>query len=148
MTNSIKEKQRELIEEFREINDWRERYRAIIEYGEELGSLPEEFRQDYYLIKECQNRAWLGACFREGKVVYYADAESQIVKGLAAMLIELYSNHTTSEILNTPAEFIPELQLGENLTRNRTNGLGALVSRIKRIALGFELEEQQAKVPK
>jgi cysteine desulfuration protein SufE len=146
---SIEAKQQELISDFEELEDWRERYRAIIEFGEELAPLPPEFRHDKYLVKECQNRVWLGALQKaDSSVEYFADGESQIVKGLAALLINLYSGHTADEILNTPAEFVQALRLGENLTRNRTNGLAALVSRIKRFALQFQLEAAHAIPPR
>lgn len=139
MQESIIQKQKSLVAEFREIDDWRERYRAIIEMGEELPPFPEEFRTDENLIKECQNKMWLASAFIDGRVVFYADGESQIVKGLAAILVLLYSNHNPNEILDTPADFIPQLQLGENLTRNRSNGLAALVTRIKQSALKYQL---------
>ena len=143
---TILEKQRELIEEFQEIEDWRERYRAIIECGSELPALPSALKTDANLIRECQNRVWL-AGRKEDKdlIFYFADGESQIVKGLAAMLVDLYSGHTANEILNTPAEYVEALGLGENLTRNRSNGLTALVGRVKRIALTYQLLEQGAK---
>lgn len=140
MQESIIQKQKNLIAEFKEIDDWRERYRAIIEMGEELPHFPEEFRTDENLIKECQNKMWLASAYINGNVVFYADGESQIVKGLAAILVSLYSNHNPNEILDTPADFIPQLQLGENLTRNRSNGLAALVTRIKQSALKYQLK--------
>jgi cysteine desulfuration protein SufE len=139
MQESIIQKQKNLVIEFKEIDDWRERYRAIIEIGEELAPFPEEFRTDENLIKECQNKVWLASAFVDGCVIFYADGESQIVKGLAAILVSLYSYHNPSEILDTPADFIPELKLGENLTRNRSNGLAALVARIKQSALKYQL---------
>ena len=115
MQESIIQKQKNLVIEFKEIDDWRERYRAIIEIGEELAPFPEEFRTDENLIKECQNKVWLASAFVDGCVIFYADGESQIVKGLAAILVSLYSYHNPSEILDTPADFIPELkQINDN----------------------------------
>jgi len=145
MQASISQKQKDLVAEFREIDDWRERYRAIIEFGEELPPFPEELRTNEHLIKECQNKVWLASAFFDGSVVFYADGESQIVKGLAAILVLLYSNHPPNEILDTPAEFIPELKLGENLTRNRSTGLAALVTRIKQSALKYQLAQAKVK---
>jgi cysteine desulfuration protein SufE len=139
MGESIFEKQNRLIQEFNEIEDWKERYRAIIEFGDELPPFPEELRIDENLIKECQNRTWLASKLINGHVIFYADGESQIVKGLAAILVYLYSNHDPAEILNTPVEFINKLKLGENLTRNRSNGLAALVVRIKQNTLRHQL---------
>lgn len=146
MANII-EIQNEIIEDFSFLDDWKDRYRAIIECGRELPEYPEEYQNDQFLIRECQNRVWLYSFMNEGKVYFLADSEAHIVRGLAALLVKIYSGHAPSDILNTPPEFIHELQLGENLTRNRSNGLVAFVSRIKKYALGFQLLLQNTVPP-
>jgi cysteine desulfuration protein SufE len=141
----IADKQALIIREFRDIPEWKERYRRIIDRAAYLPPLPEECRIEKLLVKGCQNRAWLHADFKEGRVEYVADSESQIVKGLVALLIELYSGHSPDEILSTPPIFIQQLNLGENLTVNRANGLASMVSHIKRYALAFKLLSEQRK---
>jgi cysteine desulfuration protein SufE len=147
MTN-IFTRQNEIIEEFKEIEDWRDRYRAVIEYGRDLPKFPEEKKSDNYLIRECQNRAWVLGYEKDGYVYYLIESEAQIVRGLAAILIKIYSGSPPDEILNTPATFVSELGLGENLTRNRVNGLAGMVTRVKQYALSVKLTHERVKPPK
>jgi cysteine desulfuration protein SufE len=144
---SIVQRQKDIIEEFAEIEDWRDKYRAIIEYSAELSPYPEELKLDKYLIRECQNKAWLTAAFVDNRVFYYADSEAILVKGLISLLVKIYSVASPQEILDTPADFINKLGLGESLSQNRVNGLSGFVARIKQYALSFQLESHHAQVP-
>jgi cysteine desulfuration protein SufE len=135
----ISEKQAKITKEFQEITDWKERYRKIIDRGIHLKPLPEQFRTSKFLVKGCQNQVWLHAECHNGRVHFFADSEAQIVKGLVTLLLEVYSGHAPDDILSTPPIFIAQLNLGENLSMNRANGLSAIVSQIKRYALAFKL---------
>lgn len=135
----IMETQREIVQEFEQISDWKERYKRIIELGRALPELPDEHRLDENLVKGCQNRVWLHASLEGDIVRFEADSEAQIVKGLVALLLRVYSGHPPDEIIAAPPEFIQELQLGENLTMNRANGLASMIKQMKMYAMGFKL---------
>jgi cysteine desulfuration protein SufE len=132
-------RQEALVAEFEFLDDWRERFKEIINFGNRLAELPSEFKQDLNLVRGCQNRVWIGSRFIEDKVFYYADSESQIVKGLIAMLVYAFSGFTPNEILNTPPHFIAQLGLDKSLLSNRLNGLQAALVRIRQLALGYQL---------
>lgn len=135
----IMETQREIVQEFEQIADWKERYKRIIELGRALPDFPDEHRLDENLVKGCQNRVWLHASLEGDTVRFEADSEAQIVKGLVALLLRVYSGHHPDEIIAAPPEFIQELQLGENLTMNRANGLASMIKQMKMYAMGFKL---------
>ena len=136
--SDIEQAQREVIEEFSAISDWRTRYQKIIASGRELPALDEAFRTEENIVRGCQNRVWLHAeRMDDGRVRFYADSEAMIVRGLVALLVRIYSERTPEEILATEPRFIHELGLGENLTMNRVNGLAAMVTQMKRYAMVF-----------
>lgn len=136
---TIEETQQEIIDTFAPMKDWQERYRKIIQIGKELPALAEEHKLEQNLIKGCQNRAWLHAELTpEGTVRYLADSEAMIVRGFVALLLQVYSDHTPDEILEAGPRFIEELQLGENLSLNRANGLASMVKQIKLYAMAFK----------
>lgn len=135
----IMETQREIIAEFERIGDWKERYKHIIELGRQLDPLDDEHRVESNIVKGCQNRVWLHAWLDGDKVRFSADSEAQIVKGLVALLLRVYSGHSPDEIIAAPPEFIQELKLGENLTMNRANGLASMIKQMKMYAMGFKV---------
>lgn len=135
----IMETQREIIAEFERIGDWKERYKHIIELGRQLEPLDDEHRVESNIVKGCQNRVWLHAWLDGDKVRFSADSEAQIVKGLVALLLRVYSGHSPDEIIAAPPEFIQELKLGENLTMNRANGLASMIKQMKMYAMGFKV---------
>ncbi len=134
----IEEAQQAIIDEFGQLSDWQDRYRKIIKVGRELEDMPEEHKVDSNLVKGCQNRAWLHARLDGDRVIYMADSEAMIVRGFVALLVRAYSNQTPDDIIATPARFIDELQLGDNISLNRANGLASMVKQIKFYALGFK----------
>lgn len=138
-TQSIDEAQQEIIDEFSAIEDWQERYRRIIKIGRELAEMPEEHKVEANLVKGCQNRAWVHAELGEdGRITYMADSEAVIVRGFVAMLLRAYSGHTPDEIIAAPPRFISELNFGENISLNRSNGLASMVKQIKLYALAMK----------
>jgi cysteine desulfuration protein SufE len=135
---TIKEKQNELVERFKDLNDWEERYTQIIKLGRELADLPEEFRLDKNKIDGCQSQVWIHAEFNDGKIFIYADSDAMIVKGLIAMLVNVYSGHTPEEILSSPPEFLKEIGVDTHLSPTRKNGLSAMLKQIQMYALAFK----------
>ena len=136
---TIAEIQQQIVEDLSFLDDWRERYREIITLGEALQPMPGNLKSDLNLVRGCQNRVWVASRFEDGKVFYMAESEAQIVRGLVAILLKCYSGFTPDEILNAPASFIHDLNLGENLTKSRVNGLSSILARIKQYAMSYKL---------
>ena len=139
---TINEKQDEIIAEMSELDDWMDRYAYIIDLGNSLPPIAEEYKTPESLIEGCQSRVWIHAELTpEGKVVFTADSDAIIVKGIISMLIEVLSGHTPQEILDADLYFIDRIGLSEHLSPTRSNGLLAMVKQIKMYALAYkELE--------
>lgn len=135
---TIIEKQQEIIDEFKYLKDWDEKYMLIIELGRKLHPFPEEQRIEKNKIDGCQSQVWMNANLDEGKILFDADSDAMIVKGLIAILLKIYSGHTPDEILATPPNFIKEIGLENHLSPTRKNGLSAMLTQIKNYALVFK----------
>jgi cysteine desulfuration protein SufE len=138
---TIEDKQQEIIEEFRDIEDWMDRYGYIIDLGNALPAIDESLKTPDRLIEGCQSRVWLEATMADGKVQYTADSDAIIVKGIISLLISVLSDHTPDEILNADLHFIDEIGLSEHLSPTRSNGLVAMVKQIRAYAAAFKLKE-------
>jgi cysteine desulfuration protein SufE len=135
---SIEETEAEIVEAFSWFENWEEKYEYIIELGKKLPSLEEEYKKEENIIKGCQSTVWLVAEYRNGKVIYKADSDALIVKGLVSMLISVLSGHTPDEILEARLGFIKEIGMMAHLAQTRSNGLVAMVRQIKNYALAFK----------
>ena len=136
---TIKEKEDELVDQFADIDDWMDRYAYIIDLGNALEPLPEWLKTPDRLIEGCQSRVWLDAeKTADGKVVYRADSDAIIVKGIISMLVEVLSGHTPDEILADDLSFIQRIGLAEHLSPTRSNGLVAMVKQMRAYALAFK----------
>ena len=136
---TIKEKEDELVDQFADIDDWMDRYAYIIDLGNALEPLPESLKTPDRLIEGCQSRVWLDAeKTADGKVVYRADSDAIIVKGIISMLVEVLSGHTPDEILADVLSFIQRIGLAEHLSPTRSNGLVAMVKQMRAYALAFK----------
>lgn len=135
---SIKEKQAELVNEFKELDDWDDKYAQIIKMGRQLPEFPAEYRIDKNKIEGCQSQVWIHAELKDGKVVLQADSDAMIVKGLISILITVYSNHTPDEILISPPDFLNEIGIDKHLSLTRKNGLGAMLKQIQMFAVAYK----------
>ena len=136
---TIKEKEDELVDQFADIDDWMDLYAYIIDLGNALEPLPESLKTPDRLIEGCQSRVWLDAeKTADGKVVYRADSDAIIVKGIISMLVEVLSGHTPDEILADDLSFIQRIGLAEHLSPTRSNGLVAMVKQMRAYALAFK----------
>lgn len=140
---SILEKEKELIEEFELFDDWMDKYEHIIDQAKSLPMLDAQYKTDEYLVKGCQSKVWLNAEMKDGKVVYSADSDAVITKGIIALLIRVLSNESPQDIVNADLGFIEAIGLKEHLSPNRANGLASMVKLMKTYALGFQLKEKQ-----
>lgn len=134
----IKDIQDEIIEEFTGFDDWLDRYQLLIDLGNEQEPLPEEYKTDNNLIEGCQSRVWLQADVVDGKVIFRAESDALIVKGIVALLIKVYSGHTPDEILASEPYFVEAIGLKEHLSPTRSNGLVAMIKQMRLYALAFK----------
>jgi cysteine desulfuration protein SufE len=134
---TIKEIQEEIVDEFSMFEDWEDRFQYIIDLGKNLPLIDEQFKTDQNTIKGCQSKVWLHAKIVDGKVVFTADSDAIITKGIIAILIRAFSNQTASDILNADTNFIDEIGLKEHLSPTRANGLVSMIKNIKMYALAF-----------
>lgn len=134
---SIKDIQNEIIDEFSLFEDWIQKYEYLIELGKSIKPIKEENKIDSNLIKGCQSKLWLHAEFSKGKMVYTADSEAIITKGIAAILLRVFSNQTPNDIINSNVDYIDKIGLKEHLSPTRANGLMSLVKQLKYYALAF-----------
>ena len=137
---TIKEKQQEIVEEFDFLEDWEQKYEYIIDLGKELKGIPEDQKKEENLIKGCQSKVWLNAEYKDGKLVFNADSDGILPKGIVSLLVSIYSGHSTQEILDSDFNFISEIGLQEFLSPSRANGLMAMTQQIKFYAVAFQLK--------
>lgn len=131
---TLKERQDELVEEFSMFDDWLDKYEYLIDLGKNLEPFPEELKTDDRLIKGCQSRVWLDAEAKDGVIVFRADSDAIITKGIISMLISVYSGRSAAEIAEDDFSFVDRLGLKENLSSTRVNGLVSMLETIRTIA--------------
>ena len=137
---SINELQDEVVEEFSDFEDWMDKYQMLIDLGNDLDALDEKYKNEQNIIDGCQSRVWLQCDNIDGKLVFTADSDALIVKGIIALLIRVVSNHTPQEILDAVFYFGEKIGLREHLSPTRSNGLLAMVKQIKAYALAYNLK--------
>lgn len=140
---TINELQDEVIEEFSDFTDWMDKYQLLIDLGNEQEPLDEKYKTESNLIDGCQSRVWLQADYVDGKIVFTAESDALIVKGIIALLIRVLSGHTPQEILDADLYFIERIGLKDHLSPTRSNGLLAMVKQIRMYALAFKMKDEQ-----
>ncbi|MFC2135270.1 SufE family protein [Bacteroidota bacterium] len=135
---TIQEKQQELINEFEEFTDWDDRYAHIIAMGKKMNPFPEEYKNDKNKIEGCQSQVWMNANLADGKILLDADSDAMIVKGLAAMLVRVYSGSSPDEILESPPLFLKQIGIENHLSPTRKNGLSSMLKQIQMYAVAFK----------
>ena len=133
--------QEEIIDEFSMFDDWDERFQYVIDLGKSLPLIDEKFKTEDNIIKGCQSKVWLHADEQDGKLVFTADSDAIITKGIIAVLIRTFSNQKPKDILDADTTFIDQIGLKEQLSPTRANGLVSMIKQIKLYALGFEAKK-------
>ena len=131
---SIQDIENEIVEEFALFDDQMDRYDYIIDLGRKLPDFPEQFRTDDFLVKGCQSSVWLHAFLKDGKLFFDADSNTAITKGIISLLVRVYSGQTPQEILATEPIFIEKINLRSHLSSQRSNGLNAMLQKMKMYA--------------
>ncbi len=135
---TIQEIQEEIVDEFSMFDDWMQRYEYIIELGKSLPLIDEQYKTEDNIIKGCQSKVWVHAEQKGDKVVFTADSDAILTKGIIAILIRTFSNQTPKQILDANTNFIDEIGLKEHLSPTRANGLVSMIKQIKMYALAFQ----------
>ncbi len=128
----------DIISEFSLFEDWMEKYEYIIELGKSIPLIDPKFKTDDNLIKGCQSKVWMHAEIKNNNVLFYADSDAIITKGIIAILIRVFSNQNPKNILESDTKFIDEIGLKEHLSPTRANGLVSMIKQIKIYALAFK----------
>lgn len=134
---TIKEIQDEIVDEFSMFDDWMQRYEYIIELGKSLPLIDEQYKTEDNIIKGCQSKVWVHGEQNDNKIVFTADSDAILTKGIIAILIRTFSNQKAAAILEANTDFIDEIGLKEHLSPTRANGLVSMIKQIKMYALAF-----------
>ena len=135
---TIQEIEKEITEEFSLFDDWMDKYNHIIDIGKSLPMIDEKYKTDQYLISGCQSRVWLSAEMKDGKVLFKAESDAIITKGIVNILIRVLSNQTPDDIIKTDLGFLDKIGLKEHLSPTRSNGLTSMIKQMKLYAVVFK----------
>ena len=142
--SSIQDIQNDIIEEFDMFEEWMEKYEHIIELGKTLPLIDAQHKTEEHIIKGCQSQVWLHAEFQNGNVIYTADSDAIMTKGIIALLVRTFSNQQPNNIVNANTDFIDQIGLKEQLSPTRANGLLSMVKQMKLYALAFQSKNTNA----
>ncbi len=142
---NIQEKIKATVDNIIQFKDWEDKYAAIIKLGKEMPSMPEEFRVDGNKVSGCQSQVWLYPDMSSSldKVLFYADSDALIAKGLIALVLQVYNSSSAQEIMTTAPNFIQDMGLDSHLSPNRANGLQAMIKQIKLYAYALSVKAGQ-----
>lgn len=135
---SIQNIQQDIIDEFDMFEEWMDKYEHIIDLGKSLPLIGEQYKTEDNLIKGCQSRVWLHAQHKDGKVIYTADSDAIMTKGIIALLVRAFSKQKAQDIVEADTDFINQIGLKEQLSPTRANGLVSMVKQMKLYALAFQ----------
>lgn len=137
---TIEETEQEIIEEFEIFDDWMGKYEHLIEMGKSLPMIDEKYKTDDKLIKGCQSRVWMHSELKDGKIIFTADSDAIITKGMVALMIRVLSNHTPDEIIDSKLAFVEKIGLTQHLSPTRSNGLVSMIKQMKMDALAYKVK--------
>jgi cysteine desulfuration protein SufE len=143
LSQSISEIQEEIIDEFSMFDDWMQRYEYMISLGKSLPLIDEKYKTDDYLIKGCQSKVWVHAALEGDQLIFKADSDAIITKGIIAILIRVFSHQKPEDIMEADTSFIDEIGLKEHLSPTRANGLVSMIKQIKLYAIAFRTQLNQ-----
>lgn len=138
---SIQEKQNQIIDEFNFFQDWSEKYQYLIDLGKSLPDFDQNNRTDSNLINGCQSKVWLNSSFNDNIVIFEADSDAIISKGIISLLIRVFSGHNPKDILEANIDFIEKIGLNSHLSQTRANGLLSMIKQIKIYALAYQVKK-------
>ncbi len=138
--NSIETKQQEIVSEFSFFEDWMQRYEHLIELGKSLPLIASEYKTDDNIIKGCQSKVWVHAELDQDRLIFTADSDAILTKGIIALLIRVFSEENPKDIIDSKTDFIDQIGLKEHLSPTRANGLLSMIKQIKLYAIAFQTQ--------
>ncbi|MBT8399049.1 MAG: SufE family protein [Rhodothermia bacterium] len=139
-STSIRERERQIVDEFSMFDDWMGRYEYLIELGSDLPLIEDRYKTDEFKIKGCQSQVWLRPDYRNGRVYFRADSDAVITKGLIALLVRVLDGELPADIATAPLRFIDEIGMKEHLSSTRKNGLASMIRQIRSYASSVTAE--------
>ena len=139
---TIVEIENQIINEFSMFEDWMDKYNYLIELGKSLPLIDEKYKTDQYIISGCQSKVWLHAAFTDELVIFTADSDAIITKGIISILIRVLSHHTPDEIISSDMDFVDQIGLKEHLSPTRSNGLTSMIKQMKLYAIAFKMKKE------
>ncbi len=140
---TLLDRQKQIVTEFSGLKDWEDRYKKLIELGKLLPDLPDDKKTDDSKVKGCQSQVWMHAQLVDGKVLFEADSDALLVRGLVYMLLKVYSGAKPEEIVSTPPDFVKDIGLESKLSPSRANGLYSMIKQMKYYAMAFQSLQSQ-----
>ncbi len=137
---SIEEIEQEIIDEFELFEDWMGKYEYLIDMGKSLPIIEDKYKTEDKLIKGCQSRVWMQSDLKDGKIIFTADSDAIITKGMVALMVRVLSNHTPDDILNAKLGFVDKIGLTQHLSPTRSNGLVSMIKQMKMDALAYKTQ--------
>ncbi|MEJ2112665.1 MAG: SufE family protein [Flavobacteriaceae bacterium] len=137
---TIQDIQNDIIEEFSMFDDWEERYQYMIDLGKTLPLIDEQYKTESNIIKGCQSKVWVHAEMKDEKIIFTADSDAIITKGIIAILIRVFSNQHPKDIIDAETSFIDEIGLKEHLSPTRANGLVSMIKQLKMYAIAYQTQ--------
>lgn len=138
MDMNLLSRQQQVVSDFSGLADWEERYKKLIELGKALPELPDDKKTEDAKVKGCQSQVWMHARVENGRVIFEADSDALLVRGIVALLLKVYSGSTPDEIIATPPDFVREIGLESKLSPSRANGLFSMIKQMKYYAMAFK----------
>ncbi len=135
---TLLERQKQIVAEFSGLSDWEARYKKLIEFGKHLPELPDAKKTEDSKVKGCQSQVWMHARLEDERVIFEADSDALLVRGLVAMLVKMYSGARPEEIISTPPDFVKDIGLESKLSPSRANGLFSMIKQMKYYAMAFQ----------
>ena len=142
---AIQNRIQKILDEFSKIPDWEARYKRLIDLGKELPAMDEQNKTDANKVRGCQSQVWLWANMEADRIIFQADSDASITKGIVALLVNVYSRSTPDEILITKPDFLTQLGIREHLSMSRANGLNAMLKQITIYAMAFKAKASMQK---
>ena len=135
---NLAEKIKSLVSDFQSCTDWESKYEKLIQYGKRLNSLPDTEKSEDLKVKGCQSQVWIKAELRDGKVYFLGDSDALLVKGLVALVLQVYSGETPQDILTQEPTFLKDIGLDVGLSPSRSNGLYSMIKQVKYYATAYQ----------
>lgn len=137
---NLKQRSQKISEQFAGLQNWEDRYKKIIDMGKQLPEMPEDLKTEDHKVRGCQSQVWLHARLNDqGQIVFQGDSDALLVRGLVAMLLQIYSGATPQEIITTQPDFLKEIGFEGNLSPSRANGLFSMIKQIRYYATAFAM---------